>query len=447
MSYSGIIYAMNENYLSDNLRIYYDFTTGNIQSANTGVWSSYVKNLAYTGSEVMNGYVLGATSTVELISNILGRQFIIGEAGDMAKRNMLVTGLNSATGIALNDCSSIIAFENSGSYNDGILFGSLKPKIDSYNGENYYSYEGLNFGITKRGHLFLQSYSPDGPHIHVATSIELSQKNIVSFSVGNNEGSIARYDFLNQEIQSETFLLDTNTIYTPTNFYLGGSPTYFRSSSANDKTFSGKIDEFALFSGVISNQALFEIASGMVGDYYYNTGSITLTTGVTGTSITAIYGTGITGYTTSITGYRLIPTGTVVDDVLTPLTASGQYEGYRYLSAQDGALEEQGFLSANYFGTYQPIGDSAFATLGLQYASGAITGYYIQRQTQILYGSEPLYLETPLTGFTSDITGYLETQLTGILYSEESGASSGVMITGSASPYKKNFIHFLGNDI
>lgn len=434
---SGVFFSNQEV-----LKIYYDFS---VDSSSSGIFydSSYrgrVENRSNSG--LMQGAVYDVTGDITSSQTNYKNNYIPNGEANTKLSNVITTGLE---GFKFNDFSSLIIFENSGEYHDGIIFGSLE-KEDSYlDGNLYRNYKGLNFGITKRGHLFFQYGDNNGVKVCIANEIELANKNIVSFSVGGGSVSISRYDLFNQEIQLQNFPAFTNQILDSSSFYLGGSDFYWRSTGEFDKTFSGSIDSLLIFSGRQPEQKLFGVVSGLLGNYFYNSGSIDSFNQVTGTELIPLYGTGITGYLIGQTGSINIPTGLIISGVVSESGIFSQQEGSRYLASFNDHIEEIGLLNNSFYGVYSPTGESAHATLGLQ--SGLITGmqYSYSEEETVLYYSEPLYGITGiLTGYTKDVTGYEISYQSGTFYT--TGESfSGVNISGNSEKYKKNFAYFIGD--
>ena len=96
-------------------------------------------------------------------------------------------------------------------------------------------------------------------------------------------------------------------------FYLGGAPEYFRGGpngpSGEFKTLDVSLNSFSLFSGYIPASEMLGMASGVVGDYFFNAGTAVTKKEITGYLQTTVFKTGITGYTFEDTGSIYISTG------------------------------------------------------------------------------------------------------------------------------------------
>lgn len=441
MSLSGIQYAIQQS-LALEPRIYYDFSSGSVGTSTFRdlSWRGRINNLINNGIPAGIAYNMTgnlSTSKTNTINN-----FTINGAGNFNNSNILITGLSQYD---FSEASSIIVFDVFGEVDDCVLLGSLRQRIDFLNGQFYTGYEGFNFGVTDRGHLFFQCGDRDGIKTFVAQDIEISKKNIVSFSYGGSEVTISRYDILSDRVFSQTFPLFTQDIIAPSNgeMFIGGSDFYWNSNSGEQKTFNGSIDEFVFFSQTLNNSNFKNFASGAIGDYFYNFGDVSQYIYATGSKVVPYYGTGITGTYLNQIGIRNVPTGFLINNtVIEDFTFNSGEEGFRYFVNMGDHIEEIGFLSQDFFGTYDPTGDGAHATLGLQ--TGIFTGksYRIEESREVLFYQEPVYETLFMTGQTSDITGYQ----TEILYGTGTitgSPYSGIFTTGSSDFYKKDYIYFL----
>jgi hypothetical protein len=441
MSYEAFQY-LNKSSVSDGkLKAYYDFSTGQIVTETSSPFFAYVKNSVSENSG--KAFVIGATGVNSGLAYNLGTGYVQNGA-QLTQGNVLITGDQYLSGVPFNDCSVLCIFEREGVFKDGVLFGSLFETGYSYGDNDYSAYFGFNVGLTDRGHLFVQSPSPSGIEINVCHSIELTRKNIVSFSVSNGEAKLGIYDPINQSTKSEQFNIWNNPNRYAQHLVFGGSDLYFGKGSFADTSFSGRLESLALFSGEIPLQTLGQLSSGMMGDYFYDSGSISYTTGVTGVTTTPLYGTGITGYATGITGYQYVLTGWTIDQEIVTGSTSSVLEGERGIRFNNGFVEEVGMLLPANFGIYNPSDESASGTLGLKNDLLTYTGYTTQKITQSGFYAQPLYGLVELTGSTSEVTGYIYTELTGLVFDSAVLASSGTSFTGIASPYFKNRIHFVG---
>jgi hypothetical protein len=254
MSVSGIDFTINHNFTNnDNLLIYYDFTSGtgtslaftsdvdaviNNQnpSINTGVFSGIIINSRAGTQAAARTYATGT--------------FLSENKAKLSASNIKV----STSTLSYNSLSAIFDFEfdTDNLVTGGVLFGSLDKTSQTINGEVVTGAKGYNFGITDRGHLFYQGFDKGGDFMYIASDIELSKRNIVSFSLGDDVLQISRFDYLNEKVQKHSFNIDTEFISNSDQFYLGGSNSFYRESDGDDTSFSGFLNEFALFSGFVA---------------------------------------------------------------------------------------------------------------------------------------------------------------------------------------------------
>lgn len=445
MSYSGIKYALGNTFTDEALVAHYDFNrTGVNTSLVGGVYYSYMGNLAGAGFSGFIGQATGSSSANAKLAATGSSSFLAANtSGNFTKASVGISGLSD---LNFNDCSAVFSFHTTGQIYDGVLFGSLKPQVDTYQGIEYVSSKGFDFGLTSRGHLFFHTFSDRGDSINVATSIEMAPKNIVSFAVGNGEVEICRFDYLNGQIQSEVFPIQTDFIKNSESVFLGAAPNYWRTSSGQ-KCFSGCIDQFLLFSGKQNSQTLFEIGSGIVGEYSFSSGAVSSFQRITGYSespLTESY-TGITGYINVITGYQQIPSGDpFLSYTSTTTGVSSIQEGSRYfVSGENGHWrEEVGYLADSNFGTYSPTGVNANSVLGLQGDSAYKPDYLISSIWNQNYFNYPLYYSSGVTGLLTRTTGYSREQLYETVYVTGEN-SSGIVLSGNSSAYKKDYLYLL----
>lgn len=437
MNKNPISYAIQEASINNAL-VYYDFKKESV----TG---SVLDNFRIRGrianllGNSYHGIVFNATGSFFSSKSNVENFFTTSSGGNFGYSNVVI---NNTGNIDLKKSSCVLQFEFNGDVKNGILFGCLGSGVAQELGQQYIDYYGFNFGITDRGHLFFQSSNQDGISTHVASDIELSKKNIVSFSLDGNSLDIFRYDILNDNVYRQSFELDINdSLLKQKKMFLGGSDLFFNSSSGQQRTFSGYIDRF-LFSTESINENQFKIlSSGCLGDYFYISGQKSEVDVVTGSIMTPLYGTGITGSYLQQTGTRIVPTGFRINEVIeTGIIFSETQEGFSVMRNAGGYLEEVGFLDPSFFGIYNPQDESAEGTLGLMSNSFSQTGYKITETEEILFGTEPLYGEFYLYGTTSEVTGYHIQTLSGKIETEIP-PSSGLIITGLAEKYKKNNIY------
>ncbi len=452
MSSQSLSYILNDNLSSNKrLKVYYDFKTGSIITGLSGSSNyAFLKNSEPSyNTGLFNGIIVDSSSTTLTEAKYKGTGLFLANNGSgyFPYSNVFITG---SPDFNSNDCSLVINFSNE-KYSAGVLFGSFEKTTEVVNGQEYFGSKGFNLGVNDRGKLFFQSLGKDGEYMFTANSIELSRKNIIGLLVGNGQVQICRFDYLNQDLQSEIFNVDTDYIKNPTKFYIGSSPNFYKGNEI--KTFSGWISDFAIFSGNLSDKFLYNFGSGFISEYLYNSPPVNNYQSITGYISTALYATGITGYTTGVTGYRNIlsgyalPTGAFIYNTIASLKEGTRV--YKYFSGNNNFYrEEVGVLHTGsaFSGTYNPTGSNAFDTLGLQNASQLINFYNTVSGKSGQYVSIPLYGITNLTGYTNEITGYGQTPLYEN-YSITGVASSGNYVTGDSYEYKKDYIYYIGKRI
>jgi len=317
--------------------------------------------------------------------------------------------------------------------------------------------KGFNFGVNDRGKLYYRGFDKKGDFIHTSSSIELSKRNIISFSLDNDILQISRFDYLNQDVQKDSFNIDTDFISNSDQFYLGGSKDIFPATGAETlsgekETFSGYINEFALLSGYVPSNILMNLGSGMIGDYFYSSGASTTKQQVTGYSENIIYKTGITGYEFNVTGTLSISTGRNMETgSFASSTSQSVNEGdkyFKYYTLDNGGVktfykEEIGFLNQSSGFSYVPTGTEAFATLGLNNV-GANIATQIETEGVDKSGTVTinLYESVPQTGTLNEISGVTQTALTDTI-NIPAIPVSGITLEGNSEDFKKNYIYFL----
>lgn len=445
MSLAALNFQLTEIYGSvDPLLVYYDFDTGSAFTVQSGsVHQAFLKNqTSGTSSGFFHGKIVGASgnsaaTALSLATGVNG--FLQSGAGDFTKNNIFISGCEN---IPLKDCSYLFFIE-SNLDKDGVIFGSFEKKQEAVGAETVVYSNGFNFGLNSRGNLFFQSLGSDGEYCFVNEGNELSKKNIVALNFKNSETSVFRFDYPNEDSYKGDFVMNANEIQNSSNVYLGGSPTYWRNDIDN-KLFSGKIHKFAIISGFVPEEYLFELGKGLVSDYYFVSGSVQSTGVLSGYVQNIVYKTGITGSILEITGYEQIRSGVNVYTQVPVYTgSSSRSEGQRYFVEHGNYVEEIGYLNPANANSYSPTGDGAFATLGLQSSSGVFSGYVLSGSTTYQTVSVPLYKETYLTGVTSEVSGVISSPVYVTEYF--TGANnSGIQFTDSFDGFQKNFLYYLG---
>tara|TARA_R110002020_G_scaffold39575_1_gene117438 strand:- start:1724 stop:3106 length:1383 start_codon:yes stop_codon:yes gene_type:complete len=457
MGLSGIKYAINHNFISnDPLLIYYDFSSGTGTSLaftsqvltainnqdpaiNTGAFSGIIVNS--TGADVANSR-LASTGA-----------FLNDNKGRLSSSNLEINSPN----LNYNSLTAIFDFEFDTAHpvTGGVLLGSLEKTSDTINGEVVTGAKGYNFGITDRGKLYYQGFDRHGDFMHVASEIELAKRNIISFSLDSNNLEIARIDYLNDNIHSQNYIVDTAFIANPDKFYLGGSKTFYKSTHGRQftTTFSGFLNEFALISGYISTDIVKSLGSGMIGEYFFSSGSPTIKNQITGYAESIIYKTGITGYdfnetaTLTIETGRNILTGSFVSNSTSSVDEGDKYFKYYTLDNGDAKTfykEEIGYLNPASGFNYAPTGSGAFATLGLNDITAAINTF--TETTGIEDGGSitmKLYESVVQTGTLNEISGSTRTALSQLI-NVPAIPVSGITLSGNSQDLKKDYIYYMG---
>ena len=461
MSISGLDYSVRTNLGSNRkLLVHYDFTDGtgtplvaleeegddttinqdavlNREPAiNTGVFSGVIHDSSTDNAPASRKFSTGT--------------FLVNNNADLRKSNLKI----ATPTLKYSSLSAIFDMQFDSSIEDGILLGSLEKTSTALpDGSSVEGAKGFNFGVNGRGQIFYHGFDKRGDFIYTASSLELSRRNMVGFSVDSQNAEITKLDYLNGTHQTESFPINTTFMANNEEFYLGGSETYYRSPSGEFKTFSGALNRFALFSGYISPSLMLRLGSGMLGEYFLQTGTEQPKGIVTGYDQLTIYKTGITGYEYQVTGTLEISTGR---EMLTGSLAAGTPhetgEGaryFKYYTLNNGDVktaykEELGFLHPDSGYQYLPTGDGAFATLGLRNVSGDITPYTIHEGIKTggsviinLYGS------IAQTGVLSQVSGVEQTPVSQIVHNSVADIS-GVNLLGSAELFKKDFLFFMG---
>ena len=462
MPVSGIDFTVNQNFINNNnLLIYYDFTsgTGTALDFTSAPIRAVVKNQIPASNTGLYSGIIAASfneaPTTSATQYATGRFLASGKA-DLTESNLIV----NTPSLKYDSLSVLVDFEFRGQgthVNQGIIFGGLEKTSSTINGEVITGSKGFNFGVNDRGKLYYRGFDDKGDFIHTSSSIELSKRNIISFSLDNDVLQVSRFDYLNQEVQKDSFNINTDFISNSDQFYLGGSktiPSYTGAEtlSGEKETFSGYINEFALLSGYIPSNILMNLGSGMIGDYFYSSGASTTKQQITGYSESIIYKTGITGYNFNVTGTlsistgRNMETGSFASSVSQSVSEGDKY--FKYYTLDNGGVksfykEEIGFLNESSGFSYVPTGTEAFATLGLNNV-GANIATQIETEGVDKSGTVTvnLYESVPQTGTLNEISGVTQTPLSETI-NIPAIPVSGITLEGNSEDFKKNYIYFL----
>ena len=465
MSRSALEYSLGETFGGNGrLLVHYNFSGLSGRHMGSDFDTQYTTIFENCDPAINTGVFSGRVTDSLRSSIALSKKFTTGifldnNQANLSGSNIMVSG---TTDIPFSKSSTLFDFEFNGSVSNGILFGSMKKLSTEFEGEVYTGASGYNLGINDRGKLFYQGFNQNGDFIKTANSIELSKRNVVSFSVGSNSLSIARHDLLNNETQREDFVLNTNVISSNDKFYLGGAPEYFRGGpngpSGEFKTLDVSLNSFSLFSGYIPASEMLGMASGVVGDYFFNAGTAVTKKEITGYLQTTVFKTGITGYTFEDTGSIYISTGRYMrtgsfGNASTKNTGEGERYFVYNLFNESGVYnfnkEEVGALYTAGGSGYQytPTGEGAFATLGLRDIDVAVTEYAYEA-----FGSSgtpalevTLYGANEQTGVLSEVSGVIQTPQFRTVESVPALPTSGITMGGSASFFKKDYAYYLGH--
>lgn len=474
MSSDALSFSLDDTYGSNTrLLIHYDFNAGAVTSGTAAAqdgsyyWGYIPNGTPANNTGLWSGKVLDSqnASAAGAIQRVTG-DFLSGSIARLDDSNIEVNTAGSAS-INYSSLSAVFDMEFTGQVNDAVLFGSLEKTSTTINGVTYTGSKGFNFGITKRGQLFYQSFDSNGDFIHSFKSTELSRRNVIAFSHGETNIGLHRFDMLNGQYHSEYLTRnDSPKMADSDSFFIGGSKNWYENpNSTQDGSFktsiplsSVYINSFALLSGETSPSSLFAIASGLVGEYSTTEIPRILGERLTGYQQEIIYKTGITGYDYTSTGSISLATGrNMFTGNFFGASTVNTGEGDRYFLYRsfDDALsasgvktfvkEEVGYLHPNSGYQYSPTGENAFDTLGLQNVDGAVTEYIEQRGISgaatvgvTLFGSRFL------TGITSGISGVRQVPKYETTIEREARIESGISISVPANLFKKNFIYYLG---
>ncbi len=458
MSTSGVQYAINHNFTNnDPLLVYYDFSSG------TGTSLAFTEDVDAVinnqNPSINTGAFSGIIINSRAGSEAASKTYATGKFLSSNKARLSTSNIKVPTStLNYNSLTAIFDFEFDTAHpvTGGVLFGALEKTSQTINGEVITGAKGYNFGINDRGKLYYQGFDRHGDFMHMASDIELSKRNLISFSLDSNILEMTRVDYLNEKIHSRNYIVDTSFIANSDNFFLGGSNTFYKTSSSSDTTFSGFINEFALISGYISTDIVKSIGSGMIGEYFFSSGSPTIKEQITGYSESIIYKTGITGYdfnqtgTLTITTGRSMQTGSFASDSTSSVEEGDKYFKYYTLDNGDAKTfykEEIGFLNPASGFNYAPTGSGAFATLGLNDISASINTF---TETTGIEGAGnvtiPLYKSLIQTGTLNEISGITTTALTETI-SVPAIPISGIVLSGDSETLKKDYIYYMGQRI
>lgn len=462
MSEKGLDYSLRDTLGSnENLFVFYNFSglSGRHIGIDNRAGTKYpvIENCEPArDTGVYSGILVGLGSSANAGARKFATgEFLLNDKGDLSKSNLHITGTDL---FPYSNCSVVMDFEFNGEVNDCVLFGSLEKGSSIINKQVVTGARGFNFGITDRGKLFYQGFGKDGDFIYTSTELELSKRNIISFSLGFNQLTMCRYDFFNNEMEKDDFTLDTPFIANNSGFYIGGSEQYFRGNGGSFETSNISLNSFALLSGYISPSTIFGLASGMVGNYFVDAGASSSNSRITGYDQTTVYKTGITGYDYKDTGSINLSTGRYMSTGRFRSASNASVEeGDRYFvyrscdvgNTTNFVKEEVGFLHPDSGYQYLPTGDtSAFDTLGLQDVEGAISKYAEDRGISGAGEiSVQLFGSRMQTGILDEISGVIQIPRYESQTIITKLKNSGIRMDTSGEYLKKDYIYYLGERI
>jgi hypothetical protein len=440
----SVIYQSQISLGSANaVKVYYDFSPDSVFSAQSGaVHNAYLRNLSISNSGFFPAKIVNATgvSSAAAISEATGiGKFLEKSVGDFTKAHLHISGSSE---IDLDSCSYLMLVD-SNLKNDGVIMGSFERTSGVAQGETIISSKGFNLGMNSRGKIFFQSLNSDGDYCFTFDDSELSRKNVIGLNFSPSQIGVFRFDYLNEEIQSNFFPIQTTHIKDTASFMIGDSPQYWRDHSVS--LYSGKIEAFAILSGTVSAFNLFSIGKSLVQDYSYNSGSVTESNVLSGYIQQINYKTGVTGQYANITGYLSVISG--IDNLSQVINTTGVLqvkEGDRYYKNFGDYIEQVGFLSDTNVNSYSPSGEAAHATLGLKSGFFNVSGIVTTGSQVYTTINLPLYEIIYLTGLTNEVSSITNTPVYQN-FSVTGQSSSGLSYTGLSDGFKKDYIYYMGD--
>lgn len=448
MSKESIKYSLTSSFDSyNNLKFYFDFL-------DSGLNENYIfatgENLSWTGAlnnpspasgfEDCRAVVLGAYGTSELSAS--GEVSLsINESGfNLNESNLMINTEN----LSLSDCSVLIDFEFIDEISSGVLFGSLeKEELELPDLSYITGSKGYNVGITDRGHLFLHGFSKNGDFVEVFCQQELSKRNIISFSSSPTSINISFLDFFKNESINYTKDVEGFYISSPDYIYIGGSKNTFKEVNETNTTFNGYLKSIYILNKGFGHEKLFDLQSEFLSNYEFESGSSEFIEKPYFSGEFITYMTGITGYECIVSSGQRQIGRTISSHEYLPTGVLNIQEGGLAEILINGELIEVGVLSDSDSGSYNPTGQGAYDTLGLQNYSVDISGYEDNLYFSGESGYYPIYTCNPLTGELTEISGIEQVYGTTGFYIYEPN-SSGVTLELNSEKFKKDYIYYNG---
>jgi hypothetical protein len=226
MSTQGLHFQIQKGLASNSrLSAVYDFSDSS-EVTFVGAGSDYtgiIPNSSFSNNDSNHtGFLLGALGSTQAIA--------LSRAYDILDQNKLP--LNSGNfkvpldGLNSNDLSAIIDFEFNDTVSNGILMGCFEKGSETIESIAFENSKGFNIGVTDRGHLFCQTFGPEGDSVDVITDIELSKRNLIGFSVSNDSISLSDFDYFNNIVRSVDIPISEDYISQTGDLFFGGSNSY-----------------------------------------------------------------------------------------------------------------------------------------------------------------------------------------------------------------------------
>jgi hypothetical protein len=448
MSQESTKYSLTSNLGSyEGLEFCFDFLDSGLNENNISAtgeasnWTGVLNNASpASGVENYRAFVLNASGSSEIDAS--GEvDFFINESGfNLNESNLMIPTEN----LNLSDCSIIIDFEFIDEISSGILFGSFKKEEVQLPDSSYITgSKGYNIGITDRGHLFMQGFSEKGDFVEVFYEKELSKRNVISINSSENSLNVSFMDFFeNQSVDHEKELSGFYTS-SPDYMYIGGTERTFKEEDKENTTFNGYLKSIYILNKGIGGQKLFDLEVGFLSTYEFVSGASEFIEKPYFSGEYITYMTGITGYDCIISsGEHQIGRTISTHEYLTTGVLNIK-EGETGEVLVDGELLEVGFLSDAVSGSYNPTGQGAYDTLGLQNYNIDISGYEDNLYFSGESGYYPIYTCNPLTGELDEISGIEQVYGTTGFYIYEPD-SSGIVLELDSEKFKKDYIYYNG---
>ena len=188
MSTSGVQYAINHNFTNnDPLLVYYDFSSG------TGTSLAFTEDVDAVinnqNPSINTGAFSGIIINSRAGSEAASKTYATGKFLSSNKARLSTSNIKVPTStLNYNSLTAIFDFEFDTAHpvTGGVLFGALEKTSQTINGEVITGAKGYNFGINDRGKLYYQGFDRHGDFMHMASDIELSKRNLISFSLDSN---------------------------------------------------------------------------------------------------------------------------------------------------------------------------------------------------------------------------------------------------------------------